>query len=107
MARFIKGHKQAKGGKRPGAGRPTKAELAEKEAMLNIWEKKLEEKAEMIIDRYLAEALKDNKVLIDVMKKMIPDAKQEIEIQGRHMVIINTFDANAERRRKQLEPPNH
>ena len=107
MARFIKGHKQAKGGKRPGAGRPTKAELAEKEASLKIWEDRLKGKTKQIIDHYLAEALKDNKVLIDAMKKLVPDAKQEIEIQGRHTVIINTVDTNAERRRKRLEPPNH
>ena len=72
MARFIKGHKQAKGGKRPGAGRPTKAELAEKEASLKIWEDRLKGKTKQIIDHYLAEALKDNKVLIDAMKKLVP-----------------------------------
>lgn len=99
MAKFQKGHKLAKGGKRPGAGRPTKAELEAKEAALTVWEKEIKRREEALAKRYVSRAFRSDRVLLDLRKARLPDAKQEIERSGSiaHTVIIQTIDPDDER----------
>ncbi len=71
---FPKGNKHGKGGKRPGAGRPTNAELEAKATMLEVWERKIQAREEALAKRYVDQAFLDNKVLIDLRKTRLPNA---------------------------------
>ena len=101
MAKFQKGHKLAKGGKRPGAGRPRKAELDAREAKLVVWEKEIERREKALAQRYVRRAFKSDRVLLDVRRTRVPDAKQSIELDHRaqiaQRVVIETVDFDAER----------
>ena len=86
--KFEKGHKLAKGGKRnPPGGRPTKAQVAEKQAELRglekakqILEEGLVADAEEIRDKYLELAKTDPAHNRHAVDKLVPDAKKAIEI---------------------------
>ncbi len=82
--------RRGKGGKRTGAGRPSKAELDAREAKLNVWEKERVKEEAKLAKRWVQRALKDDAMLRDVRKTAIPDARQEIDIQSHGTVIIKT-----------------
>ena len=111
---FKKGEdpRRGKGGKRPGAGAPTREELRQRAGELKglerakeIIEQKIEEYATRIAERYVTRALekKADSVLIDAVRKILPEPKQQVDGQHRHITIFETIDVNAERRRKRLE----
>ena len=80
---FPRGHKFAKGGRRnPPGGRPTnearatkKAELEAKEEEIviakDVWEKAIRAREKELADRYVDQALKDNRMLLDLRKTRI------------------------------------
>jgi hypothetical protein len=75
MAKFQKGHKFAKGGKREGAGRPTKEQAAEKESFRQALERKREELAEELANAYYDMALgtrDETATMRHVVDKVIP-----------------------------------
>src|SRR5262249_33564398 len=85
--KFQQGHKFAKGGKRPGAGRPSKAQLAERESLRAAIERKREELANAFSNAYLGMALSDPATMRHLVDKLIPDAKQERDEQQRPVQI--------------------
>ena len=56
MARFTKGNKLARGGRRPNAGRPTLAELNMKAAMLETWEQEIAKREAKLAKHYVDRA---------------------------------------------------
>ncbi|MBI4490400.1 MAG: hypothetical protein HY694_15060 [Deltaproteobacteria bacterium] len=96
MPKFQKGHRLAKGGKRPGAGRPRKAELDAREAKLVVWEREIERREKALAQRYVRRAFKSDRVLLDIRRTRVPDAKQSIELDHRaeiaQRVVIVTVD---------------
>jgi hypothetical protein len=70
---FPKGNKAASGGKREGAGRPTKEELAERESLRAAIERKREERAAALADRYLEMAEEDPATMRHLVDKVMPD----------------------------------
>lgn len=84
MAKFQKGHKLAKGGKRLGAGRPTREQAAEKqlraETAAEIIKANEVRLAQRLIDDAMSE--KGRKSLHVAINKITPDAKQDIKISG-------------------------
>ena len=96
---FPKGHKLAKGGKRPGAGRPTKQAAAEKILVAEVMHERIEKRAVELADKYVETALEDPATLRHLIERYLPPAKTEIEAAPRYNVIIETFDPNVERRR--------
>ena len=84
------------GGVRPGSGPPRKAELAAKEAALMVWEKEIERREKILARRYVGRAMKSDRVLLDLRRTRIPDAKQSIELEhtGKitSTVIVETVD---------------
>ncbi len=95
--------RSGKGGKRPGAGPPRKADLEAREELLGVWEKEIRKREARLAKRYVDRAFEDDRVLLDLRRTRLSDAKQEIDINQRHTVIFETIDPNAERRRKRLE----
>jgi|TARA_Y100000034_G_scaffold135640_1_gene208394 hypothetical protein len=111
MGKFKKGNKLAPGGARPGAGAPTKEEVKARRAEVVgleraklTMEAKLHSYAAKIAERYVTRALEDkaDAVLIDAVRKISPDARQEIDVNARHAVIYTMVEANAERRAKRI-----
>jgi hypothetical protein len=68
---FEKGHKLAPGGRREGAGRPTKDAEAIKEAFIKKYWEKVGKKHEELLVKYF----NSDDAPRDVIKKIIPDAK--------------------------------
>ena len=95
--------RSGKGGKRLGAGPPKKSELEAQAARLSVWQQEIEKREAKLAKRYVDRAFKDDRVLLDLRRTRLSDAKQEIDINQRHAVIFETIDPNAERRRKRLE----
>ena len=112
---FPKGHKLAKGGRRnPPGGRPTneaiatkKAELEAKEQELaiakEVWGKAIKAREKELADRYVDQALTDNRILLDLRKTRIPDAQNDKDTQDHPPVIYHYLDANSARDKKRLE----
>src|SRR5262249_44038909 len=78
---FRVGNKHGKGGRRPGAGRPTKEQAAQKESLRQAIERKREELANAFSNAYLGMALNDPATMRHLVDKLIPDAKQERDEQ--------------------------
>ena len=112
---FPRGHKFAKGGRRnPPGGRPTnearatkKAELEVKEKELaiakDVWEKEIKSREQDLAKRYIEQAMKDNRVLLDLRKTRIVDVQSDKDTQDKPPVIYNYVDANTERNQARLE----
>ena len=104
--KFEKGNTLAKGGKRPGAGRPKKGVAEVKKAAAEIAREYIEKHVRPIIETYVAlaagkvverrtpEGKKEfvldvnPRVTIDAMDKLLPPAKQEIGHSG--VIIVHT-----------------
>src|SRR3990172_6260241 len=88
--------RRGKGGRRPGAGRPSKAELDAREAKLNVWEKEIERREKQLAKLYVERALKSDRVLLDLRRTRLADAKQELSVEHKgkisSQVIIETVD---------------
>ncbi len=88
--KFQKGHKLAKGGRRtPPGGRPTKAQVVEREAEIRglerakaILEKEIGRQAKKIVEKYISFAMKDPATMRHLVDRFQPAAKQEIGITG-------------------------
>ncbi len=80
---FRKGNKLGKGGKRtPPGGRPTREAAQLKHDVIQIVQRKLYERADKLIKRFLARALKDDRMTLAAINKLLPDAKQEVQVTG-------------------------
>ena len=84
---FHVGNKHGRGGRRPGAGRPTKEQAAQKESLRQAIERKREELANAFSNAYLGMALSDPATMRHLVDKLIPDAKQERDEQQRPVQI--------------------
>ena len=112
---FPKGNRLAKGGRRnPLGGRPTnearatkKAELEVKEKELaiakDVWEKEIKSREQDLAKRYVEQAMKDNRVLLDLRKTRIVDVQSDKDTQDKPPVIYNYVGANTERNQARLE----
>ena len=82
--------RRGKGGKRnPPGGRPTKAQVIEREAEVRglerakvILEKEVDRQAKKIVEKYIAFAMKDPATLRHLVDRFLPAAKQEVEISS-------------------------
>jgi hypothetical protein len=91
--RFGRGNRHGKGGKRSGAGRKTNAELNAKAARLAVWERELTKWDAKHAKRFCQQAMEDNSVLLSARKAVIPDAKQEINLNGGLKIVrVNAFN---------------
>jgi hypothetical protein len=75
---FPKGNKAASGGKREGAGRPIKEELAERESLRAAIERKREERAAALAEKYLAMAEEDPATMRHLVNKVMPDLDETL-----------------------------
>ena len=112
---FPKGNRLAKGGRRnPLGGRPTneakatkKAELEAKEQELaiakEVWEKAIKAREKELADRYVDQALTDNRILLDLRKTRIPNAQNDKDTQDKPPIIYKIIDANSARDQARLE----
>ena len=112
---FPKGNKLAKGGRKtPPGGRPTNEAKAAKEAELEakeqelaiakeVWGKAIKAREKELADRYVDQALTDNRILRDLRKTRIPDAQNDKDTQDQPPVIYNIVDANTARDQARLE----
>ena len=100
------------GGKRERAGRPSKKELQARQAEMEglerakkVIEAKVFQYAEKLAERYVNRALekKADAVLIDAVRKILPEPKQQVGIGQSHSVTYITVDPNLERDKKRLE----
>jgi hypothetical protein len=85
MARhkFPAGNKFAKGGLRdPPGGAPTNEEKAFKDLLKAAVHAEAIREVKKLAKRYIARGLKADKVLLHVIDRAIPAAKQEVEISG-------------------------
>jgi len=80
-------NKHGRGGRRPGAGRPTKEQAAQKESLRQAIERKREELANAFSNAYLGMALNDPATMRHLVDKLIPDAKQERDEQQQPLQI--------------------
>ena len=107
---FQKGHKLTKSGKQPNAGRPTKADITAKKAKLeiqerelaiakDIWEKEIAKKHKALAKRYVDRAMKNDVMLRDLRRTVLPDAQNDKEGKDQTPVIYNIIDANTARNR--------
>ena len=78
---FQKGNKLAKGGRRPGGGRPTKEEQEAKRTAIERAKGKLEMAADKIVEKYIERALAKNadRLLMHAIDKLISDAPRQLE----------------------------
>lgn len=77
---FQKGNKLAKGGKRPGAGPPTKEQKANKISFLEALEREREKRASKLVEKYYEMAESDPATMRHLVDRVMPPAKQEIDI---------------------------
>ena len=76
--KFERGNKAAKGGKRnPPGGRPTKAQLAERESLRQAIEREREERAGVLAARYVEMAQEDPATMRHLVDKVLPDQQME------------------------------
>lgn len=90
---FVKGKRHPKqGGRENGlkGGRPRKADLEAKQAMLTVWEREIKKREVALAKRYVKRAMHSDRVLLDLRKTRLPDAKQELDLTVHDKVIINT-----------------
>src|SRR5262245_25842184 len=74
---FKKGERHPKqGGHRKNAGRPTKAEIAERESLRQAIERKREELANAFSNAYLGMALNDPATMRHLVDKVMPDLEE-------------------------------
>src|SRR5215813_2012530 len=74
---FKKGERHPKqGGYRENAGRPTKEELAERESLRAAIERKREERAAALADKYLEMAEEDPTTMRHLVDKVMPDLEE-------------------------------
>ncbi len=115
---FAKGNKYGKGGKREGAGAKSKKEIAKKLETDQIIRQKLEEHLEEVVRAYLDNAkgrfetritekgetyeqfIIDPPTARHFIDKFLPAARQEIDVNHRHAVVIQMFDGNEQRRKR-------
>jgi benzoyl-CoA reductase/2-hydroxyglutaryl-CoA dehydratase subunit BcrC/BadD/HgdB len=96
---FKKGEKHPKqGGYRENAGRPTKKEVAERESLRVAIERKREERAAALADKYLEMAEDDPATMRHLVDKAMPDLKHE-EQAG---ITVNLIQFNSSRHTVQL-----
>ena len=83
MPRYVKGQRQpGQGGRRnPPGGRPTKAQVAEKESLRQAIERKREERADEFAEAYLVMAKDDPATMRHFIDKVLPH-KIEVESHG-------------------------
>ena len=76
--KFERGNKAAKGGKRnPPGGRPTKAQLAERESLRQAIEREREERAGVLAARDVEMAQEDPATMRHLVDKVLPDQQME------------------------------
>jgi hypothetical protein len=96
---FKKGEKHPKqGGYRENAGRPTKKEVAERESLRAAIERKREERAAALADKYLEMAEDDPATMRHLVDKAMPDLKYE-QPAG---ITVNLIQFNSSRHTVQL-----
>ena len=111
---FKKGNRLSKGGKRPGAGRPTKVALVAKKAKLEIQEKELAiakdiwtdeiaKKHRELARRYVDRALENDAMLRDLRRTVLPNAQNNKDEKDQMPIIYNIIDANTARDKARLE----
>src|SRR5262245_54955389 len=76
---FPKGNKAASGGKREGAGRPTKQEAEIKKALIAKYWAKVDAELDKILTKYFAEPSNAR----DIINRVIPYTKQEIGLSSK------------------------
>ena len=97
--KFQKGHKLAKGGRREGAGRPTREQAAEKESFRQALERKREAKAGILADKYYEMALNDPATMRHLVDKVIPPM-EKVEHSGKVGVRPWVIDAYEPKKKK-------
>jgi hypothetical protein len=65
-------------------GRPTKEQIAERESLRAAIERKREERASILADRYFDMALADPPTMRHLVDKVMPPAKQEVGVTMQH-----------------------
>jgi hypothetical protein len=85
--KFEKGNKLAKGGLRnPPGGRPTKAQVAEKESLRQAIERKREERADEFAEAYLVMAKDDPATMRHFIDKVLP---HKVEVESNTPTLID------------------
>lgn len=90
---FVKGKRHPKqGGRENGlkGGRPTKADLEARAAMLTVWEREIKKREAALARRYVKRAFQSDRVLLDVRRARLPDAKQGLDLTVHGKVEIFT-----------------
>jgi hypothetical protein len=115
MAKFEKGHKLAKGGKRDGAGRKTNERKEAEKLVADIVREYTEKNLKPVLETYVGLAAgqvvefktkkgKKIKFRLDVdpattrhyIDKFLPAAKQQLDVTGGITIVrVNAFDPNA------------
>ena len=101
--RFPKDNKFAKGGPRPGSGPPTKAEVMERELTVKMAKEIIERNAEKLAKQLVSRAMskKGERSLHKAIDKLIPDARQAIDVNlGGFDAVIRDLEAAREAARK-------
>jgi hypothetical protein len=89
--KFERGNKVGRGGKRPGAGRPTKQEAAAKLAFLRALERERDKRGARLAQRYFDMAEQDPATMRHVVDKVLANAKQDVEHSG---LIVHEIQTN-------------
>lgn len=93
------------GGRRPGAGRKSKAEVAALEQVRLMLEAELAKYAKKIAQRYRKRALAKtgDRVLTHAVERVLPPAKQAFELDHKGQIasriVIETIDPDADEKR--------
>jgi hypothetical protein len=81
--RFAKGNKLAKGGRRnPPGGRPTREQMRDKKTFQEAVEREIAKRINHIACHYVSRALKNDRVLMHLIDKVMSDAKTELNVTG-------------------------
>ncbi|MCH8054660.1 MAG: hypothetical protein IH857_00705 [Deltaproteobacteria bacterium] len=103
---FVKGkrHPRQGGRQNPPGGRPTRAQVAERQAEVRglervkaIFEKEIDREAKKIVKRYLKYALNDPATLRHVVDRFLPAAKQAIEISSNVGITLREYTSHGDR----------
>jgi hypothetical protein len=78
--KFQKGNRQAKGGRRKGAGRPTKEKALEKVIEAEVARRIIEKNAEKLATLYVKRAMKSDGVLMHAINRLIPPARMALDV---------------------------
>lgn len=88
--------RRGKGGRRAGAGRPSKAEVDALQKVRDEIERELERLSKRLARRYVQRAQKSDTVLRHAVERAVPAAKQEIGIEHKGKItsalVIETVD---------------